>query len=112
MLEDRQVADAPGLGVMNLIAPAQATAAAAWLSGLNPQSQYAPGAAPALLQGIRVHLVSFPASQPGNTLIQGHGRPPAFLLCGNNKLAVTTVRPLSIPLIGEEPKISVALRGS
>lgn len=57
---------------------------------------FAPRDASMNLGGARLDVVPFPASQPGNTLILGHGRPPASLLCGNNKLAMTTVCPLSV----------------
>lgn len=42
-------------------------------------------------------------TQPGSMTPLDHGRPPAALLCGNNNLAVTTVRPLSSP--GSSPGI-------
>lgn len=43
------------------------------------------------LNRTRLDVVTFPASQPGNTLILGHGCPPAGLMLGNTKLAAVAV---------------------
>jgi hypothetical protein len=75
---------------------------AALVSTERLESNHAPGAAGSKLRPLRTDLVTFPAAQPGNRMYLGHGRPPAVLMCGNNKLAVTTVSPLNLPRRSEK----------
>lgn len=83
------------LEVVDRPAGPQAAAALALPVRLDRNMNDAPGDAPVNLGDSRLNVVAFPASQPGNTLILGQGRPPASLMCGNSKLATTTVRRLT-----------------
>ena len=49
------------------------------------------------LESVLSDFIAFPASQPRNRMALGHGRPPAYLMLGNTKLAVAAVSSLPHP---------------
>lgn len=93
MLKHRQIAHPAFLQIVNETARPTAAAAAPRSPANRRQPNHAPAPLAARLVPIVSDLVTFPASQPGHRLAQGHGRPPANLMSGNTKSAAASVRP-------------------
>src|SRR5207253_3115824 len=92
VLKQRQIPHRAPLQVVDRLRLAPAATAVRGPRPIPSQPQHTPALrTPSFLPPL-AHLEAFPAPKGRNTLIRGHGRPPAFLMPGNTKLAVATVR--------------------